>query len=77
MSTAVERDATNYANYQILLDEKLPDGAPDRVRVIVLYDEQSKNGGSTTSRKAGSAEGQITMSDDFDGPLDGFEDYQP
>ncbi|MBP9664599.1 MAG: DUF2281 domain-containing protein [Pyrinomonadaceae bacterium] len=77
MPTAVERDATNHANYRILLDEKLPEGAPDRVRVIVLYDEIGKNGGQNGSRKAGSAEGQITMSDDFDEPLNSFEDYQP
>ena len=45
--------------------------------MIVLYDENKQNGGSKKRRKAGSAEGLIKMSDDFDAPLEGFEDYQP
>ena len=77
MLTAIETTGTNDANHQIILDEDLPDNAPSRVRVIVLYDDTELNGGSKKRRKAGSAEGLIKMSDDFDSPIEGFEDYQP
>lgn len=77
MLTAIETKATKSANRQVVLDEDLPDNAPDRVRVIVLYDEVETNGGSKKRRKAGSAEGLIKLSDDFHAPLEGFEDYQP
>ncbi|CAN5585927.1 hypothetical protein BH10ACI2_BH10ACI2_10950 [soil metagenome] len=77
MLTAIETTGTNNANHQIILDEDLPNNAPSRVRVIVLYDENGQNGGLKKRRKAGSAEGLIHMSDDFDAPLEGFEEYQP
>ena len=35
---AIETTGTVRANYQITLDEKLPENAPHRVRVIVLFD---------------------------------------
>ena len=41
MLTAIETTGTNNANHQIVLDEDLPDNAPSRVRVIVLYDENT------------------------------------
>ena len=41
MLTAIETTGTNNANHQINLDEDLPDNAPSRVRVIVLYDENT------------------------------------
>lgn len=77
MLTAIETTGTNNANHQIVLDEDLPSNAPRRVRVIVLFDDSESNGGSKKRRKAGSAEGLIKMSEDFDAPLEGFEDYQP
>ena len=77
MLTAIETTGTINANHQIVLDEELPDNAPSRVRVIVLYDENTANDGSKKRRKAGSAEGLIKMSADFDAPLEGFEEYQP
>ncbi|MFN0277920.1 MAG: DUF2281 domain-containing protein [Pyrinomonadaceae bacterium] len=77
MLTAIETTGTNNANHQIVLDEELPDNAPNRVRVIVLYDDNGTNGTAKKRRKAGSAEGLVKMSDDFDAPLEGFEDYQP
>ena len=77
MLTAIETTGTINANHQIVLDEELPDNAPSRVRVIVLYDEQTTNVGSKKRRKAGSAEGLIKMSDDFDAPLEDFKEYQP
>ena len=39
MLTAIETTGTINANHQIELDQRLPDNAPERVRVIVLYDE--------------------------------------
>jgi len=77
MLTAIETTGTINANHQIVLDEELPSNAPSRVRVIVLYDENAPNGNLKKRRKAGSAEGLIKMSDDFDAPLEGFEEYQP
>ncbi len=41
MLTAIETTGTINANHQIVLDERLPDNAPSRVRVIVLYDENT------------------------------------
>ena len=41
MLTAIETTGTNNANHQIILDEDLPDNAPSRVRVIILYDEET------------------------------------
>ena len=41
MLTAIETTGTNNANHQIVLDEDLPENAPSRVRVIVLYDEDT------------------------------------
>ncbi len=69
MLTAIETTGTINANHQIELDEQLPKNTPSRVRVIVLYDENVANGDSKKRRKAGSAEGLIKMSDDFDAPL--------
>lgn len=77
MLTAIETKGTINANHQIELDEQLPNNAPSRVRVIVLYDESVAKGDSKKRRKAGSAEGLIKMSDDFDAPLEEFEEYQP
>lgn len=72
----IERSGTIDENHQIILDEDLPDHAPNRVRVIVLFDDP---GSDTPSgrRKAGSAEGLINIASDFDTPLEGFEEYQP
>ena len=41
MLTAIETTGTINANHQIVLDEDLPDNAPSRVRVIVLFDENT------------------------------------
>lgn len=77
MLTAIETTGTIGANHEIVLDEELPSNAPSRVRVIVLFDENAPVGNLKKRRKAGSAEGLIKMSDDFDAPLEGFEEYQP
>lgn len=76
MLTAIETTGTINANHQIVLDEELPSNAPSRVRVIVLFDENISQSNPKKSRKAGSAEGLIKMSDDFDAPLEDFEEYQ-
>lgn len=77
MLTAIETTGIINANHQIVLDEDLPDNAPNRVRVIVLYEENAPKNVAGKRRKAGSAEGLIKMSDDFDEPLEDFEEYQP
>ena len=77
MLTAIETTGTIRANQQIVLDEQLPSNAPNRVRVIVLYEENAADGDRKKRRKAGSAAGLIKMSDDFDAPLEDFEEYQP
>lgn len=76
MLTAIETTATIGANRQLTLDEDLPENISAKVRVIVLYDQNATNGASKERRKAGSAEGLIKMSDDFDEPLEDFEEYQ-
>ncbi len=77
MLTAIETTGTINANHQIVLDEELPSNAPNRVRVIVLYDKNALNSGSKKHRKTGSAEGLIKMAANFDAPLEDFEEYQP
>jgi len=44
MLTAIETTGTINANHEIVLDEELPDNAPSRVRVIVLFDEDTDIG---------------------------------
>jgi len=41
MLTAIETTGTINANHEIILDEELPSNAPSRVRVIVLFDEDT------------------------------------
>ena len=41
MLTAIETTGTINADHQIVLDEELPNNAPSRVRVIVLFDEEN------------------------------------
>ena len=41
MLTAIETTGTISTNHQIVLDEELPANAPSRVRVIVLFDEDT------------------------------------
>ncbi|MBA3633217.1 MAG: hypothetical protein H0W58_10490 [Acidobacteria bacterium] len=43
--TAIETTGTINANHQIVLDEDLPSNAPSRVRVIVLFDEDTADFG--------------------------------
>lgn len=76
MLTAIETTGTISAGHQIKLDEDLPKDAPERVRIIVLYDEKN-NGKVGQRRKSGSAAGLIKMADDFDAPLTEFEEYEP
>ena len=73
----IEINGTIDENHQLVLDEKLPEDAPNRVRVIVLLEGQSSNTHSKKIRKAGTAAGLINISSDFDAPLEEFEEYQP
>ena len=43
MLTAIETTGTINANHQIELDQQLPENAPTRIRVIVLYDESGQD----------------------------------
>jgi len=43
MLTAIEMTGTINTRQLIELDQQLPDSAPERVRVIVLYDETDKD----------------------------------
>lgn len=47
MLTAIETTGTINANHQIELDQQLPANAPERFRVIVLYDEAEQDIGET------------------------------
>ncbi len=69
MLTAIETTATIGKNRQLTLDDDLPENTSAKVRVIVLIDETIANGNKRKHREAGSAEGLIKMSDDFDEPL--------
>ena len=77
MLTAIETTGTINANHQIELDEDLPKNTPNRVRVIILYEESIADSGAKKRRRAGSAEGLIKMSADFDARLEDFAEYQP
>ena len=41
MATAIETIGTVSANHQLILDDELPKNAPHRVRVIVLFDDDT------------------------------------
>ncbi|HLA94335.1 MAG TPA: hypothetical protein VK612_01345 [Pyrinomonadaceae bacterium] len=41
MLTAIETTGTINADHRIELDQRLPENAPERVRVIVLFDEDT------------------------------------
>ncbi len=52
MLTAIETTGTVNANHQIVLDDELPDSAPSRVRVIVLFEDESDLSESEWARSA-------------------------
>lgn len=74
MTKAIETTGTLHTHQNIQLDAKLPSETPDRVRVIILYDDEFL-AEDKKQRKSGTAAGQIIMSMDFDEPLEDFEDY--
>ena len=76
MLTAIETTGTVNEQHQLVLDEGLPLEANERVKVIVLVD-QLEQPLAVTYRKAGSAEGLIKISDDFNHPLEDFKEYMP
>jgi hypothetical protein len=67
VETVVLQDGT-------LTVENLPLQAGDSVEVIILVQE-AQTKASPKVRKAGSAKGQIWISDDFDEPLEDFREY--
>jgi hypothetical protein len=64
MLTAIETTGTINANHQIVLDEELPDNAPSRVRVIVLFDEDNEIGEKEWMKAASSTEVFDFLNDD-------------
>lgn len=64
MLTAIETTGTINANHQIGLDEILPNNAPSRVRVIVLFDENSDDFGEKEWLKAASENEVFDFLDD-------------
>ena len=58
---------------------QLPDAQQDEVAIALLNSLEQftpkEVGGSKPYRRAGSAEGLIGMSDDFDEPLEDFKEY--
>lgn len=52
MLTALETKGTINSNHQIVLDEALPQNTPDRVRVIVLFDEANTDVSEAEWRKS-------------------------
>jgi len=76
MLTAIETTGTINADHQIELDEKLPNNAPNRVRVIVLFDEDDDIG-ETEWLKAGSGNEAFDFLDDESEDIYTLEDGQP
>lgn len=54
MLTAIETTGTVNANRQLLLDEDLPENVSTKVRVIVLFEENSTDFGESEWLKAAS-----------------------
>jgi hypothetical protein len=75
MLTAIETTGTINANHQIVLDEELPDNAPSRVRVIVLFDEDNEIGEKEWMKAASGNEVFDFLNDDKD--IYSLEDGKP
>jgi antitoxin (DNA-binding transcriptional repressor) of toxin-antitoxin stability system len=62
---------------------ELAEAAINGETVVIMLDDQRSvqivpvEGKRRVPRKAGSAAGQITFSDDFDAPLPDFDEYMP
>lgn len=78
MLTAIETTGTVTEQHQLVLDESLPFNTNERVRVIVLaQNETNEQALLPQFRQAGSAAGKIQIAADFDAPLEDFRDYLP
>ncbi len=77
MLTAIETTGTINANHQIVLDEELPDNAPSRVRVIVLFDEENKDFNETEWLKAASKNDAFDFLNDEAEDIYTLEDGKP
>lgn len=57
--------------------KQLPEPLLAEVLDFVQFLEQKRaHAGTHSSRKSGSAKGQVWIAEDFDAPLDDFRDYQ-
>jgi len=76
MLKAIETTGTNNANHQIVLDEDLPENAPTRVRVIVLYEEET-DVNETEWLRAGSKNGSFEFLHDLAEDIYTLDDGEP
>jgi predicted DNA-binding antitoxin AbrB/MazE fold protein len=63
-----------YENGQMILDQSLPSNLEGKKFQIFI---KELNIGDKKRRQSGSAKGQIWMAENFDEPLEEFEDYLP
>ena len=76
MLTAIETTGTINANNQIVLDEDFPKNAPSRVRVIILFDEDTDIN-ETEWMKAASGNDVFDFLNDEDEDIYTLEDGKP
>ena len=77
MLTAIETTGTINTNHQIVLDEQLPINAPTRVRVIVLFDENTDDFAEKEWLKAASENGAFDFLNDEGEDIYTLEDGKP
>lgn len=77
MLTAIETTGTINANNQIILDENVPSNAPSRVRVIVLFDENSSDINEKEWLEAVSSNEVFDFLNDEDEDIYTLEDGKP
>ncbi len=77
MLTAIETTGTINAKHQIELDEDLPSNAPNRVRVIVLFDENSDDFSEKEWMKTASGNEVFDFLEDEDENVYTLEDGKP
>ena len=61
-------------NGKIILEQPLPPDLDGKQLEILIIEEKPK---TKKRRQSGSTKGQIWMSEDFDEPLEDFEEYMP
>jgi phosphopantothenoylcysteine synthetase/decarboxylase len=77
MLTAIETTGTINANHKLVLDEDLPNNAPSRVRVIVLFDGDTTDFGEKEWMKAASKNEAFDFLNDEAEDIYNLEDGKP